>query len=276
VLTCLTGGYSLLIDLAEIPVDQMYGEAASAIRIPKTAEIIAGRIRKAIIRGQLKAGDRLAAEAELVDEFQVSRPTVREAIRILESEGFLRISRGAQGGARVLAPGPELLAKAAGLTLQFRGATIADVYAARSIIEPPAARLAAELNSRRAAAALRKQLQREREVADMDMPRAHAVADFHATLLDECGNVALGMVGRALHDVVLRQYELAYRRPATETIEARKKRVQIGYRSQEKLIDLIEARDGAAAEAHWIRHMKAAGDVWLHGISKTSVIDILD
>lgn len=254
----------------------MYGEAASAIRIPKTAELIAGRIRKAIIRGQLKAGDRLASEAELVIEYQVSRPTVREAIRILESEGFLRISRGARGGAHVVAPGPELLAKAAGLTLQFRGATLADVYAARSVIEPPAARFAAELNAKRAATALRKQLQREREVADMDMPRAHAIADFHVTLLDECGNVALGMVGRALHDVVLRQYEFSNRRPPSESLEFRKKRIQFGYRSQEKLIELIEARDGAAAEAHWIRHMKAAGDVWLQGISKTSVIDILD
>lgn len=265
-----------MIDLAEIPVDQMYGEAASEIRVPKTAEIIAARIRKAIIRGQLKPGDRLASETELLDDFQVSRPTVREAIRILESEGFLRISRGARGGAHVVAPGPGLLAKAAGLMLQFRGATLADVYSARSLIEPPAARLAAELNSKRSVIALRKQLQRERDVADLDMPRAHAVADFHATLLDECGNVALGMVGRALHDVVLRHYKLAYRRPASESVEARKKRVQIGYRSQEKLIDLIEARDGAAAEAHWIRHMNAAGDVWLHGISKTSIIDILD
>ena len=257
-------------------MDQMYGEAASAIRVPKTAEIISGRIRKAIIRGQLKPGDRLASEAELVDEYQVSRPTVREAIRILESEGFLRISRGARGGAHVVAPGPELLAKAAGLTLQFRGATLADVYAARSVIEPPAARWAAELNAKRAAAALRKQLQREREVADLDMPRAHAIADFHTTLLDECGNVALGMVGRALYDVVLRQHEFSNRRPPSESLEFRRKRIQFGYRSQEKLIELIEARDGAAAEAHWIRHMKNAGDVWLQGISKTSVIDILD
>ncbi|MDQ8728260.1 FCD domain-containing protein [Bradyrhizobium sp. LHD-71] len=254
----------------------MYGNAASAIRVPKTAEIIAGRIRKAIIRGQLKSGDRLASEAELVDEYQVSRPTVREAIRILESEGFLRISRGARGGAHVVAPGPELLAKAAGLTLQFRGATLADIYAARSVIEPPAARWAAELNSKRAAAALRKQLQREREVADLDAPRARAITDFHTTLLDECGNVALGMVGRALYDVVLRQHEFSNRRQTSATSEARRKQIQFGYRSQEKLIELIEARDGAAAEAHWIRHMKAAGDVWLYGISKTSVIDILD
>ena len=48
------------------------------------------------------------------------------------------------------------------------------------------------------------------------------------------------------------------------SVEGRRKRIQIGYRSQEKLIELIEARDGAAAEAQWIRHMKNAGDVWLH------------
>jgi DNA-binding FadR family transcriptional regulator len=253
----------------------MYG-TARAVRVPKTAEIVASRIRKAIIAGRLKAGDRLPPEAQLIAEFEVSRPTVREAFRILESEGFLQISQGARGGARVVAPGPELLAKAAGLMLQFRGATVADVYAARSIIEPPAARLAAELNAKRAAVALRKQLQREREVVDMDMPRAHAIADFHTTLLDECGNVALGMVGRALYDVVLRQHEFSHRHPVPESTEVRRKRIQIGYRSQEKLIELIEARDCAAAEAHWVRHMKNAGDIWLRGISKTSVIDILE
>jgi len=254
----------------------MYGAAAKSVRVPKTAELVASRIRKAIISGSLKTGDRLPPEAQLIADFEVSRPTVREAIRILESEGFLQISQGARGGARIVAPGPELLAKAAGLMLQFRGATVADVYAARSIIEPPAARLAAELNSKRAAIALRKQLEREREVADIDQPRAQAIADFHATLLDACGNVALGMVGRALHDVARRHYELVYRQRSTESAEQRRKRVQIGYRSQEKLIELIEARDGAAAEAHWVRHMKNAGDVWLYGISKTAVIDILD
>jgi DNA-binding FadR family transcriptional regulator len=253
----------------------MYGAASKSIRIPKTAEIVAGRIRKEIIAGRLKAGDRLPLEAQLITEFEVSRPTVREAIRILESEGFLQLSRGVRGGARVVAPGPELLAKAAGLVLQFRGATIGDVYAARSIIEPPAARLAAELNAKRASAALRKQLEHEREVAELEIPRAEAIADFHGTLLDACGNVALGMVGRALHDVVRQHYILANRRSDQPSAEAKRKRVQIGYRSQEKLIELIEARDGAAAEAHWVRHMKNAGDVWLQGISKTSVIDIL-
>ena len=69
----------------------MYGAAAKSVRVPKTAELVASRIRKAIISGSLKTGDRLPPEAQLIADFEVSRPTVREAIRILESEGFLQI-----------------------------------------------------------------------------------------------------------------------------------------------------------------------------------------
>lgn len=257
-------------------LNSIYERVVSAVRVPKTAEVVAGRIRKAIIRGQLKAGDRLPSEAQLILDFDVSRPTLREAIRILESEGFIHVSRGARGGARVVAPGPELLSKAAGLTLQFRGATLADIYTARSLIEPPAARLAAETNAKQAAAALTRQLESERAVADEPVPRAHAIAEFHAVLLDSCGNVALGMVGRALQDVVRRHNLLAYAQPDSLSEAARRKLVQIGYRSQEKLIELIAARKGAAAEAHWVRHMEAAAASWLKDISKTSVIDILD
>ena len=252
-----------------------YDRLASAVRVPKTAEVVASRIRKAIVRGQLKAGDRLPPEAQLIEDFDVSRPTVREAIRILESEGFIQVSRGARGGARVVAPGPDLLAKAAGLMLQFRGATLADIYKARSFIEPPAARIAAETNAKEAVAALTKQLEIERTVAEDPIPRAHAVAEFHTVLLDTCGNVALGMVGRALHDVVRRNNVLAYAHEDSSPAH-RKKMVQIGYRSQEKLIELIAARKGQAAEAHWVRHMEAAAPSWLKGISGTSVIDILD
>ena len=54
-----------------------------AIRVPKTAEIVAGRLRQQIIRGTLREGDLLRSEAELMEQFGVSRPTLRETIRIL-------------------------------------------------------------------------------------------------------------------------------------------------------------------------------------------------
>ena len=70
------------------------------VRVPKTAELVAGRIRRSIVTGELRTGDSLPSEAHLITDFQVSRPTIREAIRILESEGLISVSRGARGRAR--------------------------------------------------------------------------------------------------------------------------------------------------------------------------------
>src|SRR3546814_10423999 len=87
---------------------------AEAVRVPKTAELVARQIRNAIIRGELVDGDTLPAESHLIAEFEVSRPTIREAVRILESEGLVTVARGARGGARVSSPNYEMVARAAG------------------------------------------------------------------------------------------------------------------------------------------------------------------
>ena len=63
--------------------------------------------------------------------FGVSRPTLREAVRVLESERLVEVRRGSRTGARVRVPGPEIVARPAGLLLELSGATIADVMVAR-------------------------------------------------------------------------------------------------------------------------------------------------
>lgn len=250
----------------------MHGTAIGGqVRIPKTAEVLAARVRKAIIRGELRAGDKLPSEAQLIETFEASRPTVREAIRILESEGLITVSRGARGGARVNVLSLDLVTRAAGVALQARGATMADIYQARSLIEPPAARLAAEIRPGAAAAALRIQLELERGL-EAGPTQAAAIAEFHRILLDECGNIALGIVGKALQDIVSRHMQLSVR--VRDELSARQ--VRFGLRSQERLIELIAAGDGAGAESHWVAHMEAAGRVWLANIGSTSVVDVLE
>src|ERR1700680_2909057 len=71
---------------------------SAVLRVPKTAELIAERLRGQIIRGELTEGDALPNETELVEKFGVSRPTLREALRVLESESLLDITRGMRGG----------------------------------------------------------------------------------------------------------------------------------------------------------------------------------
>src|SRR5215207_10356847 len=105
---------------------------AAAVRSPKTAELVAGTLRRMVVDGQLKDGDFLPHEADLIAHFQVSRPTLREAVRVLESERLVEVRRGSRTGARVRVPGPEIVARPAGLLLALSGTTLADVMTART------------------------------------------------------------------------------------------------------------------------------------------------
>lgn len=118
------------------------------IRVPKTAELVARHLRKQIVRGELVEGDALPSENALMETFSISRPTLREAFRILESEGLIVVRRGAHGGARVQVPSSEVAAGYTGLVLQHRGTTLADVFAARVIVEAPAAAMVARMPDR--------------------------------------------------------------------------------------------------------------------------------
>jgi DNA-binding FadR family transcriptional regulator len=251
-------------------------EPSQPVRIPKAAEVVAGRIRKAIVTGELTTGDNLPAESLLMDKYGVSRPTLREAIRILESEQLITVSRGARGGAKVKQPTFEIVAQAAGVALQGKGVTVADLYEARTLIEPPAARLAASRAPKRASSALRQHLEYERAVID-DLPRVtQAIADFHRILLEECGNDTLGVVGLALHGVVEKHLKgiqhLRPRRSPEEQLRA----LRYGLKSHERLIELIAAGRGPAAQAHWLAHMEAAAKHWAGDLGAIGVIDFLD
>src|SRR5438094_705925 len=84
----------------------------------RSAVLVAGHIRGQIVRGELEEDDALPSEAALMQRFKISRPTLREAFRILESEGLIDVRRGARGGARVRVPDHDVVARYAGLVLQ--------------------------------------------------------------------------------------------------------------------------------------------------------------
>lgn len=89
--------------------------------IPKIAELIATTIRADIASGALKTGDQIPTEIEMTDRFRVSRPTAREAMRILEVAGLILTRRGSQGGAFVQAPTVIPLARQLGVHLDRCG-----------------------------------------------------------------------------------------------------------------------------------------------------------
>src|SRR5207342_3506893 len=112
---------------------------------------IADELRALIVGGELSEGDSLGHEPELVERFGVSRPSLREALRILEAEGLITVVRGVLGGVVVHEPDERMTARAAALVLQARNVPLADVFEARSLLEPLAARAIATKRNRRAA-----------------------------------------------------------------------------------------------------------------------------
>jgi DNA-binding FadR family transcriptional regulator len=253
------------------PVQRAPGGERATIRIPKTAELVANSIRRQITGGELGEGDTLQPEAQIIEEFGVSRPTVREAFRILESEKLISVSRGSRGGARVHVPKADQVARYAGFVLQANKASYRDVYEARSLIEPPSARLVAETRSTDAPALLREVIQQQRD-ADEGGDFGRAVAHFHTRLIELTDNKTLILISGML-DGIVGQFQSGVSRALRQGEPAARRNTEAGLRSQEKLVALIEAGDGAGAEAHWRSHMENAAKVWLAGGPADAVVD---
>lgn len=113
------------------------------VRLPRISDGVTNQLKDAILLGHFKAGDRLPSERDLVEEFQVSRVAIREALRRLENSGFIATRQGVTGGAYVTDLTFEHLADAY-LDLFLAGKiSIPELYQVRLLVEPEIARLAA-------------------------------------------------------------------------------------------------------------------------------------
>lgn len=219
------------------------------VRIPKAAEVIADTLRTRIARGELRADDVLPGEADLMRQFGVSRPTLREALRILEAQALITIARGARGGARVQVPNRRLAARHVALLLQVQGATLADVYEARLLIEPSAARLAAERAAKPAAKALRAIIAEEEQALGDADAFSHAAIRFQERLVEVSGNRTLGLLTDMLRDLVEMQRRAGVARNNTYPDRQGVRRKVVD--AHRRLTDLIEGGKGHQAETQW-------------------------
>jgi len=245
--------------------------AGAPIRSPKTAELVAGTLRRMVVDGQLIDGDFLPNEAELMAHFGVSRPTLREAVRVLESERLVEVRRGSRTGARVRVPGPEIVARPAGLLLELSGATIADLLVARSGIEPMAVRLLAESASPEALDELETMLAEDIPAGWQSGRLAEATGEFHRRVVEMSGNTTLTIIAGMLHEITVRHTAFAIK----EHRKVSKADYEKLTRSYERLISLLRAGDGPAAEAHWRKHLDTARELLLKGLETVKVRDVM-
>lgn len=233
------------------------------VRAPKTSELIAAQLRRQIVRGAVKPGEKLPPETQLMEQFGVSRPTIREAFRILETERLIVVRPGSRGGAQVVAPDLTVAARYFGLLLQLQGTTIDDVYEARKVAEPVCAGLLARRRTERDITDLADvvaEIESAIEARDRSVPDpvlwSRLTHRFHELIMQRSGNKTLALQGAVLHDIVATHTELRVSRhfDETESLE----RFRRAVKAYKKLVSLVEARDADGAERLWRSHMESA------------------
>lgn len=242
------------------------------IRVPKTSELVADHIRGQIVRGELREGDFLPPEGQLMASLGISRPTLREAFRILEAEALISVVRGSRSGARVHQPSVELVSRYAGYVLQAIGTDISDLYQARLAVEPQVVRWLADNPQKAAIERLRAACRHLRSLLEA---RKHDefledINLFHGRLVEVTGNKTLTFMNRMLLNLVARHQR---QHVVRNTRADQAKRLTAALKSYEKLINLIEAGQSEAAVRHWLLHLANAALSWTSGDEGKRVVD---
>lgn len=218
----------------------------------KAHEEVADDLRSRILAGDLAVGDQLPPEDELTEQFGVARTTLREALRVLESQGLIRIRRGRGGGPVVTQPDLAPLAAALSASLQLRGTTIGDLDRARQMIEPQVAGELAKRRDESDVKALRDAVDEASAAAESSDPATAfgiASARFHEVLIERSGNLTLTTISGLLHMLVTSFYA------GSVKVDTPRDTMRRAVRSYSKLVDLIQAGDQAGAVSHWEAQM---------------------
>jgi DNA-binding FadR family transcriptional regulator len=216
----------------------------------RTFEDIAGRIRRRVACGELKAGDKLPAEREMAEQFGVGRNAVREALRSLEMAGVVRLEKGRAGGAFIRPVNASRVTRAIGDLLDHGSIGWAELTEARALVLDAVVRLACV----RATAADLDAL--DRNVAQTEAltragrfeERFEVVHAFYGLLAATAGNRALGMLVTATSDLVRRFVEAAARtgdRVVVDVLPGRR-----------RLMAALHAGDPEAASAELLAYMR--------------------
>ena len=205
---------------------------------------IAKAIKDAIIAGTLRVDERLPSEAELAEQFDVSRPTVREALKRLAAQSLIRTQRGATGGAFVNrlrfeeAYGQHVTTST--LLLSMNSVSFQTACEARYALERACAPLSAIRRTADHLATMRAEAHRQVQPGLSDEAFCASDVAFHRALVDAAGNPVLS-------------YQLA---GAVEAMQPLMNMITFTARNREtivqihaKIADALEANDAATADA---------------------------
>jgi GntR family transcriptional regulator, transcriptional repressor for pyruvate dehydrogenase complex len=162
------------------------GRDRDPLRAPRVAEVVAAKLRERILE---RSFAELPTQEALIREFGVSYPSLREALRILETEGLVTVRRGVIGGAVVHRPSSERIAHLFGLLLESSEVSLSDLGTALTLMEPICTGLCAVAEHRARIADQLDELTVQAKLSTEDAIEFTRLSRrFHDALVKECGN----------------------------------------------------------------------------------------
>ena len=221
---------------------------------PKLTEVVAEDLRKSIIQ-RMSPGDALPTEGQLADHYGTSSPTVRQAPRVLESEGLISIRRGPHGGPVVRYPTVEDITRNVGVYMQVHGVTQRELYEARGSLEIEAARLVANHHRPEVIRSLEENIEAHRQAIETGDGQAVSGEHlrFHDLLLEASGNKAITTLGHITRLVLASLGEQASVRMVDH--DDRRDAALTALRVHQEIVELIRSGDGEGAAARMARHL---------------------
>ncbi|MFM0394966.1 FadR/GntR family transcriptional regulator [Paraburkholderia phytofirmans] len=227
------------------------------VRVQKLSHGIADRLRAQIVTGQLKPGDKLPLESDLLERFKVSRPTIREALRILEVEALISLGRGARTGATVLGPTVERAAEYSAMVLASGGTTMGELHEVRAILEPTMVLRVGKKKDKKLFDELEMHVVAGHaavEAGNFQLALTH-INEYRTVLLRATENRALTFIMDMLRvlseksvDTLLESGEDARNMMRTNMIKA--------LQAHQQLVDLLRNGQSEEAQAFWRKYME--------------------
>lgn len=211
---------------------------------------LAAKLKQKILSGEFEVGSSLPAERDLIVHYEVSRATLREALRALGAQGLLEVRRGRRGGSYVCAPSSDRVSDTLNMFIAGHNIKFVDLLAVREAIEPVAAAQAAQFRSDEDIKTIRRILA-ESEQALSDLEKFSALnIEWHTAVVEASKNPLflsiMTSISPALYSATTREeFDLTVR----ETV----------LRTHTRISDAIEAGDGDAARRRMSRHVSSYG-----------------
>jgi GntR family transcriptional repressor for pyruvate dehydrogenase complex len=236
-------------DTTETPLGHASLGPGARVVVPKAARLVAETLRERILTREVPIGAHLPSAEALLEEFGVSRATLREALNVLESEGLVQLRRGPGGGAIVTAPDGLAIMRSLESLLRFQGTTVEQIMEVRLVVDPLAVRLAAEVadaeDLRRIGASVERQ--RRREVLESHEEWFRENLYYHWAIAAASHNPLVRVLSESLHNIVLTSgiqidVKASERRRSSDDHAA--------------IYELLAARDGDGAALRLQRHLE--------------------